>query len=243
MSTLTHLASTGVDNAGITDQILVAALIASLQDQKQTFSQKELLASDFSPTDELSLRAIDQLIKAGLVQTQEKCRDPQTTYELKIPNNEHTLKNLISSIKGVSDNDEGQLNKLILEVLSAECIEYVITEMGRRSLSIKSDLKPPERLYKLLSGHTCSEVHMLLWQAIQNLSDSDFRILIATESHSTIIGQVVDEAYQYHERYQQFNRSIKSFNRRADYRKSLINKILFTQHLGYGLEYFTDVRF
>jgi len=84
---------------------------------------------------------------------------------------------------------------------------------------------------------------MLLWQAMQNLNDSDFRILMATESHSEIIDQVIDEAYQQHQRYQQFSRNVKSFNRRADYRKSVINKILFSQHLGYGLEYFTEVRF
>lgn len=243
MNTLARLASTGVDNLDITDQILVAAMIASLPDQKQTFSQKELLASDFSPTDELSFRAIDQLIKVGLVQIQQSSRDPQPIYELIIPNNEKALRSLISSIKEDHHKSQDQLKALIFEVLSAECIEYVVAEMEKRNLNVKLDSKPPKRLIKLLNEHTCSEVHMLLWQAMQNLNDSDFRILMATESHPTVIGQVIDEAYEYHERYRQFNRSIKNFNRRADYRKSVINKILFIQHLGYGPEYFTDVRF
>lgn len=243
MNTLARLASTGVDNLDITDQILVAAIIASLPDQKQIFSQKELLASDFSSTEELSRRAIDQLIKVGLVQIQESSRDPQPIYELMIPNNEQALRALISSIKDDHDKNQDQLKALIFDVLSAECIEYVVAEMEKRNLSVKLDSKPPKRLIKLLNERTCSEVHMLLWQAMQNLNDSDFRILMATENHSTLIGQVIDEAYEYHERYQHFNRSIKSFSRRAGYRKSVINKILFIQYLGYGSEYFTDVRF
>lgn len=243
MNTLACLASTEIDRLDITDQILVAALIASLEDQKQIFSQKELLESDFSPTDELCLRAVDQLIKVGLVKTQECSRDSKCEYELKIPNNNQTLRELIGSIKDDHEPDEDRLKPLIFEVLSAECIEYLINEMERRNISIESDLKPPEKLLKLFNHHTCSEVHMLLWQGIQNLSDSDLRILTATESHSAIIGQIVDEAYGLGEKYQQLSRSVKSFNRRPDYRKSVINKILFSQHLGYGLEYFTDVRF
>ena len=243
MNTLARLASTGVDSLDIADQILITAIVASLQDQKQTFSQKELLTSDFSPTDELSLRAIDRLIKTGLVQSHRASKDSQSVYELKVLNNNQTLRQLIISIKHDYETDEERLKPFIIQVLAAECIEFVISEVEKRNTSIKSDLESPKQLIQLLNNHTCSEVHMLLWQGIQNLGDSDVRILTATQSHSEIIGQIVDNAYQLHERYQQFNTRIKSFNRRSDYRKSAINKILFSQHLGYGQEYFTDVRF
>jgi hypothetical protein len=94
----TCLTSTVVNSIEIVDLILITALIASLKDQKQSFSQKELLDSDFSPTDRLSLQAIDQLIKADLVKTKEKQEDPQTTYELNIPNNEQSLRTLIGNL-------------------------------------------------------------------------------------------------------------------------------------------------
>lgn len=241
MNTLALLASTGVDNLDVTDQILIAALIASLRDKKQTFSRKELLGSDFSPTNDLSLRAVDQLISAGLVRVKEKSKELQSNYELKIPNNEQTLKKLISSIKSDNERNHDRLKLFIFEVLSAECIEYIVTEMKKRNLSIKSDSRPPERLFNLLNNHTCAEVHMLLWQAMQHLNDSDFRILIATASHAEIINQVVNEAYQHHERYQHFKKSIRGFKRRADYRKSVITKILFSQYLDIGQEYFTTL--
>ena len=65
---------------------------------------------------------------------------------------------------------------------------------------------------------------------------------MATESHSEIINQVIDEAYKSHERYLHFKRCIKNFKRNADYRNTVINKILFSMYLDYGLEYFNDLR-
>lgn len=87
-----------VNSIEIAARILITALIASLKNQEQSFSQKELLDSDFSPTDRLSLQAIDQLIEAGLVKAKEKPEGPQTTYELNIPNNEQSLRILIGSL-------------------------------------------------------------------------------------------------------------------------------------------------
>jgi hypothetical protein len=231
-----------VNSIKIADLILITALIASLKDQKQSFSQKELLDSDFSPTDRLSLQAIDQLIKADLVKTKEKQEDPQTTYELNIPNNEQSLRTLIGNLKG--DHEEGQeeIKQLIFDLLSAECIEYIISEMKDKKLIIKSDSKPPQRLFELLSTHSSAEVHMLLWQTMKRFNNSDFRILMATESHSDVIDQVIDEAYKSHERYLHFKRSIKSFKRSADYRNTVINKILFSKYLDSGSEYFNDLR-
>lgn len=242
MSTLTCLTSTAVNNIEIADRILITALIASLKNQKQSFSQKELLDSDFSPTDRLSLQAIGQLIEAGLVAAKEKPEGPQVTYELNIPNNEQSLRTLIDSLKG--DHEEGQekIKQLICDVLSAECIEYIISEMKAKKLIIKSNSKPPQRLFELLNSHSPAEVHMLLWQTMKRFNNSDFRILMATESHSEIIDQVIDEAYKSHERYMYFKRSIKSFKRSADYRNTVINKILFSKHLDYGSEYFNDLR-
>jgi hypothetical protein len=242
MSTLTCLTSTAVNSIEIADRILITALIASLKDQKQSFSEKELLDSDFSPTDGLSLQAIEQLNKAGLVKTIEKPTAQQLTYELNIPNNEQSLKTLIGSLKGDHADSQEKITLLIFDVLSAECIEYIVSEMKSRKLIIKSDSKPPQRLFELLSTHSSAEVHMLLWQTMKNLNNSDLRILMATESHSEIIDQVIDEAYNIHERYQRFNRSIKSFNRSTDYRNTVINKVLFSKHLDYGLEYFNDLR-
>ncbi|MBL4881536.1 MAG: hypothetical protein JKX82_09445 [Oleispira sp.] len=231
-----------VNSIEITDRILITALIASLKDQKQSFSQKELLDSDFSPTDGLSLQAIDQLIKTGLVKIKEKPEDLQATYELNIPNNEQSLRTLIGSLKGDHEEGREKIRQLVFDVLSAECIEYIISEMKEKKLIIKSDSKPPQRLFELLSAHSSAEVHMLLWQTMKRFNNSDFRILMATESHSDVIDQVIDEAYKSHERYLYFKRSIKSFKRNADYRNTVINKILFSKHLDYGLEYFNDLR-
>lgn len=242
MSTLSCLTSTTVNSIEIANRILITALIASLKNQKQSFSEKELLASDFSPTDALSLQAIEQLNKVGLVKIKENPTAKQLKYELNIPNNEQSLKALISSLKGDHEGSQEKITLLIYDVMSAECIEYIVSEMKSRKLIINSNSKPPQRLFELLSTYSSAQVHMLLWQTMKNISSSDLRILMATESHSEIIDQIIDEAYIMHEKYQRFNRSIKSFNRSVDYRNTVINKVLFSKHLDYGLNYFNDLR-
>lgn len=231
-----------IDNLDIVGRILLTALIASLEDKKQRFSLKEILASDFSPTEELCVQSLEELVVAKAITIKPSSKDKTIIYELCLTNNKENLKSLIQSLKHSSIESQERITLLMFDTLAAECIEYITNELKKLKIEIKSNSPAPQRLFELLSNHTPAEVHMLLWQTIKNLSKSDLRILLATECHAEIIHQIIDDAYVIYLKYKHFNRTVGSFNRRADHKISAIHKILFTKHLCKGLDYFTELR-
>jgi hypothetical protein len=84
---------------------------------------------------------------------------------------------------------------------------------------------------------------MLLWQALTNLSDTYSRMTMVSESHSKLIDRIMDDAWTHHERYKRLNREVKVFNRSPSFKRSIINEILFSMHLTFDEEYFTEIIF
>lgn len=231
-----------IDSLDIVDRILLAALMAALEDKKQSFSLKEIIASDFASTEELCVQSIEQLKTTEVLKAKASTKAKELNYELCLPNTKENLKSLISSLKDSQTENQERITILIFDALAAECIEYIVNELKKLKIDIKADSPTPLRLFELLSNHSSAEVHMILWQTVKNLSKSDLRILMATECDAEIIHQIVDEAYVIYLKYKHFNRIVGGFSRRPDHRTSAIHKILFTKHLGIGLKYFTELR-
>lgn len=231
-----------INNLDVEDKILLTALIVSLKDKTQTFSRRELLASEFCPTEALSMLAIEHLLGSGVIDFASDPENEDISFKLNIQNNAENLIALINNLKDESELFNEKIRMLIRDVLAAECIEYIVSDLKKMDFEISSASKPPKKLLELLSTLTSSEVHMLLWQVIQNLSKSDLRILSVTKSGEEVISQIIDQACSVHLKYQRSDKKIKIFNRKPSRKYSAIQTILFTRHLDYGLDYFTDLR-
>ena len=231
-----------IDSLDIVDRILLTALMAVLEDKKQSFTLKEIIASDFASTEELCVQSIEQLKTAEVLKAKTSTKAKGLNYELCLPNTKETLKSLLNSLKNSPTESQERMTLLIFDALAAECIEYIINELKKLKIDIKADSPTPIKLFELLSNHSSAEVHMILWQTTKNLSKSDLRILMATECDAEIIHQIIDEAHVIYLKYKHFNRLIGGFSSRPDHRTSAIHRILFTKHLDIGLKYFTELR-
>jgi hypothetical protein len=119
MDRLIHLSNIEISKLDISDQIVIAAVMVSLKENKQRFSLEELVTSHFSPTTELNIRLIEHLIALELVMICNINKKSEYTYKLKVLNDEPTLKLLFNSIKESNYSDNPLIKNLIFEVLSA----------------------------------------------------------------------------------------------------------------------------
>lgn len=239
MNMPTHSAAIEDDKLNITHQIITASLLAALPDDQQTFSLNQPWASDFTPTPDLSSTLLNTLISQKTISIYESGYKTNTIYQLEIDNSSANLRQLITQVKTAPKEHTTEIMLLIMDLIAAECMEFLAHQLSQQDLALDLSYKPPLELYELLKLNSCSEVHMLIWLALKSISNSDLRIFRAASETSDIVTPIIAQAKQINRNYRYYKKKIKPFRKFKGFSHTALNNILFSQYLGCGTSYYT----
>lgn len=227
------------DSLDCATKVLAAALIAALPSRASSFSREGIIKLNYSPSGEFTLRAMDQLCRAQIVELNDEGPKEKLSFNLQIPNNKQVLALLLKSLQKHSLHN---VSNLTIDVLAVECLEYLLFELKSRGIDLSEQSPPPECLLELLQTRTCAEVHMLIWRVFQNMSSSDLRIMTAINDDSSSIESIISDACLLNAEIVDSGRILKGFQKRPKHKRSVISKILFDQYYRMGAAYFKQLR-
>lgn len=220
--------------------ILFAALCLCFNRGEKSMTLSQLICRGFAPSEQLSRHYLYRLIKSGKIKVSRTRMSrslrhpagPRKELVIERPSIPESLlsREIVQTIQQArasllnSRAQQADRDKLVLEVLAGECIEYTyIYALANRLIVVDQDPFNP-RLQLLLLENELRQVFMLIWRSIKQVSrDKD---PVKTVEFS----ELMETSYDLYMNYMRSNFEIPGYSRPKSMRTSKIAGILLVEN-------------
>ena len=144
---------------------------------------------------------------------------------------EQQLADLLSQISSAdehSDLDVRCVVMLMINVIVAECIQFVSDQLSLDIFDIKLLKNPPKDLLNLLERYTLAEIYTLISEAA-----SESPILETEQSVLGVLSETCHSAQRLALLYAKNNKTVNPYQKKENLQRSLVTSILMENYLGF----------
>ena len=203
-------------------------------------TMSQLICRGFAPSEQLSRHYLYRLIKSGKIQVSRERMSrslrrpagPRKELVIERPSIPESLlsREIVQTIQQAraslldSRAQQADRDKLVLEVLAGECIEYTyIYALANRLIVVDQDPFNP-KLQLLLLENELRQVFMLIWRSIKQLSREN-------EPVKTVgFSELMETSYDLYLSYMRSNFEIPHFSRPKSMKTTKVAGILLVEH-------------
>lgn len=220
------------------NSILFAALCLCFNPDEKSLTASQLISRGFAPSIELSQYYLAKLIDSGKIDTQLSLKYQQHLHtqiskkELDIlrPSiststlNQEIVRSVQQARAYALESPEklAEKNRMVLEVLAGECIEYSQFYGVINNLKIKNSDPFNPRLHLLLIEISLSQVFMLIWRSLKEFNRKNIK------NRTVDFSELMEESYEFYMFYTRRNLEIPHYNRPKSLRTSKVAGILLS---------------
>jgi len=236
--------SAKIRSLSLDKKVLLAAFLKVLPNNKAKFSYQELLESNISPARYLNADIFIELACAKLIGKEGgvfSSQDGCTVFNiiLKGDYSEQQLADLRSQISSADEHSELDVRgvvMLMINVIVAECIQFVSDQLSLDIFDIKLLKNPPKALLNLLERYTLAEIYTLISEAA-----SESPLLDKEQSVLGVLSEICHSAQRLALLDAKNNKPINLYQKKEHLQSSVVTSILMESYLGFKSdEYFTS---
>ena len=203
-----------------TNAVYLAALLASLPENRTAFRKSDLYKIRVTPTDEATNHLINKLLNNNIIHTN------KSSYKINFENNKYSLKELLENITLIAEENLDIGNSLGEAILIFECMEFI-----KVSLKIKEEIQLSvddlKKIKEIIRFYPLSVLLMFIWRGLQSFDRSDARLALASNHYSSPIELIISKAHYYFIQHKLYGKEPKKFIRPSNYKESVLTKLFF----------------
>jgi hypothetical protein len=222
------------------DHILVAALLAAVRVNVQSYQYSELLKTNFAPTHNLANKVLLMLADSSRIEIINAASAESCLVKFCFPNDNNYLKQIIKNLKSEVIPRTGVLEGLVQNLIASESQQFIGHLVSRYGVTNDINFQPDSLLIEMLCCRPMREVHMLLWRSMKKTMEQDARLLIADNCSKQIFEMIIKGAYRLHENHNKDGSPLISFDRPTKFKRSALASVIFEYVLGCGDEYYEN---